>query len=66
MKEALIKITYQEDPDVLAWIDRIARDVGEHRGRPGAISRADVVRWLTRRARQQVGHLSVAVVSSQV
>lgn len=74
MKEALIKITYQEDPAMLEWIDRIARGVSAHRGRPGAVSRADVIRWLTRTARAsapsgawvELENMSIEQVASQI
>lgn len=37
---------------MLAWIDNVAEQVSEYKGRP--ISRADVIRWMTRRARRDL------------
>lgn len=62
---ALDKITYQEEPTVLDWIDAIAGNVSDHRG--GArVSRADVIRWLTRNGKERYGNLSVGTMSAQI
>lgn len=62
-----ISTTYSEDAETLAWIDKVRTDVGWHRGRP--VSRADVIRWLTRRAKAEIGPLTdlqVESISSQI
>jgi len=45
-------VTYQEDSDVLAWIEEIRRDLSARRGRN--VGRGEVLRWLTRRARREL------------
>lgn len=44
-----ISVTYQEEPDVLEWVDDVVRRVSARKGRP--ISRGEVLRWLMREAR---------------
>ena len=61
---SLEKITYQEDPDTLSWIDTLANRLGAHKGRE--VSRAEVVRWLTRNGRDRYGNLSISTISAQV
>lgn len=57
-------VSYQEDPDVLAWIETLRADIEAYRGRE--VSRGEVLRWLTRRGRQQFGNLSIGTVAGQV
>lgn len=60
-----ISTTYAEDSATLGWIDTIAARVSVHRG--GAqVSRADVIRWLTRNGRDRYGNLSIGTISAQV
>lgn len=49
---------------MLAWIDAIAARISEHRG--ARVSRADVIRWLTRRGRAQFKNAPTGTIASQV
>lgn len=66
MADTLVKTTYQEDPATLAWIDRTVEAVSRHRG-GAAVSRADVIRWLTRAASEAADeNLTIIEIASQV
>lgn len=50
---------------MLEWIDRTAQAISAYRG--GArVSRADVIRALTRRARREVEDLPISAAATQV
>lgn len=60
-----IGITYAEDSATLEWIDRTAAKVSTYRG--GAnVSRADVIRAMTRLAAVRMGDLSVRDLAGQI
>jgi len=64
IKKSKQGVTYQEDSDVLAWIEGVRRDLSARRGRN--VGRGEVIRWLTRRARRELAGTAVATASVEV
>lgn len=63
---AKISTTYAEDSATLEWIDRTAAKISAYRG-GAAVSRADVIRWLTRAASEAADeNLTVVEMAAQV
>lgn len=57
-------VTYQEDSEILDWIEDVRTAVEQHRGY--TIRRADVIRWLTRRGCQELDGRSVRSYVDQI
>jgi hypothetical protein len=64
MSQRKRSVTYQEDPDILGWIEDVRAAVEAHRG--CRIQRADVIRWLTRRGCQELDGASVRSYVDQI